>query len=282
MIRLAAIDLDGTLLAPDSQITARNREAIRRARERGVEVVLVTARGFEEARPYADELGLTLPLLCYHGAVVKNTGTGEVLSHTPVPPDCATAIIDVAERETLLVILNSDGVFRASRRAAEKHGFGQMRYWEMVDDLTQAPGPPTAIRVIGDESIDAIEAAFPDALGGRVTFIRDRTRTRWILSIVNAQASKVKALMDLTDRLGLSRSEVLAIGDGPADGPMLQFAGTGVAMGNALPEIQVLADWVTAPNWEDGVAIAIERFVLGDQVDQVDRVEDPARRREGS
>ena len=263
MIRLAAIDLDGTLLDPNNRISERNREAIRRARERGVEVVVVTARSFEEAEPYTAELGLTLPLLCYHGALVKDTGTGEVLSHTPVPPDCATAIVDLAERETLLVILNADGVFRASRRAAEKHGFGQMRRWEMLDDLRQAPGAPTAIRVIGDESIDAIVRAFPDAQGGRVTFIRDRTRTRWILSIVNAQASKVKALMDLTDRLGLARSEVLAIGDGPADGPMLQFAGTGVAMGNALPEVQALADWVTASNAEDGVAVAIERFVLG-------------------
>jgi Cof subfamily protein (haloacid dehalogenase superfamily) len=269
MIRLIAIDLDGTLLDPEGRITDRSREAVRRARdEAGAQVVLVTARTFEEALPFASELGLDLPLLCYHGAMVKDTGTGEVYSHTPLPEDCAAAIVDLAMRQDLLVVLNTDGVFQAGRRAADKHGFGTRRGWEFFDDLRQAPGRPTAIRVIGDESIEGIADAFPDAFGGRLHFIRDRTRTRWILSIVNAQASKVKALTDLTDRLGLHRSEVMAIGDGPADGPMIQFAGVGVAMGNALPEVRELAAWVTATNGEDGVAAAIDRFVLG--------TEDPA------
>lgn len=264
MIRLIAIDLDGTLLDPHGRITDRSREAIRRARdEKGAQVVLVTARTFEEALPFADELGLNLPLLCYHGAMVKDTGSGEIYSHTPLPPDCTAAIVDVAMREDLLVVLNTEGAFQAGRRAADKHGFGTRRGWDFFDDLRDAPGQPTAIRVIGDASIAAIDRAFPDAFGGRLQFIRDRTRTRWILSIVNAQASKLQALMDLTDQLGLHRDQVMAIGDGPADGPMIQFAGTGVAMGNALPEVQELADWVTATNGEDGVAIAIDRFVLG-------------------
>lgn len=262
MIRLLAIDLDGTLLDPNNSITPRSRAVLKAARDQGVEVVLVTARGFGEARPFADELGLTLPLLCFHGAMVKDTGTGEVYSHTPLPTDCAAALVEAGNRENLLVVLNEGDTFRASRRAAEREGFGRHRRWVLDDAFRLGPEPPTAIRVIGDDSVEAIFRLYPDAFGGRVTFIRDKTRTRWILSIVSAQASKVKALMDLTGRLGLHRDEVMAIGDGPADGPMLEFAGVGVAMGNALPEIRQLANWTTATNAEDGVAVAIEKFVL--------------------
>lgn len=265
MIRLIAIDLDGTLLDPNGQITDRSRQAVRRALERDRHVVLVTARTFEEARSFADDLGLRLPLLCCHGALVQDTGTGEVYSHTPVPADCARAIVEFAERDDWLVVLNEEGKFRAARTAADKYGFGQVRQWEYFDRLTVRSEGPTAIRVIGDESVEAIAAAFPDAIGGRLAFIRDKTRTRWILSIVNSAASKVKALGDLAARLNLEPAEILAIGDGPADAPMLEYAGVGVAMGNALPEIQARADWVTRPNSEDGVAVAIERFVLGER-----------------
>ena len=101
-LTLVAIDLDGTLLDPDERISERNREAVAHARAGGAEVVLVTARGFLRARAFAQELGLSMPVLCCGGALVADSATGRTLVHRPLPPEFALPILHFALERTLL------------------------------------------------------------------------------------------------------------------------------------------------------------------------------------
>jgi hydroxymethylpyrimidine pyrophosphatase-like HAD family hydrolase len=112
-IKLVAIDLDGTLLDPDERISERDRRALAWVRAGGAEVVLVTARGFHRARPFAQELGLSLPVLCCGGALVADSTTGNTLVHRPLLPEHALPIMHFALDHALLILVHHDGHYLA-------------------------------------------------------------------------------------------------------------------------------------------------------------------------
>ena len=110
-IDLIALDLDGTLLAPDETISARNRTAIKDALVAGIRVVLVTGRGVDTPIRVSKELGLNLPVICCHGALTKDFGANKVLEHVPVPLPYAKTMVQFAEREGLSIAIYAGEAF---------------------------------------------------------------------------------------------------------------------------------------------------------------------------
>ena len=264
-IRLVAIDLDGTLLDPEEHISSANRAAVAAARAAGAEVVLVTARGFQRAQPYARELGLALPLLCCGGALVADSASGRVLVHRPLPPADALPILAYALEQRLLLLVHYDGAYLA--HPATIAAYPDMADlvlppWRPCEDLA---GPirtgATFLRALGQPSVRALRRRFEAAGQGRLRFVELAWRGLTDLGIYDAAASKGQTLRAFCAERGLRPEEVMAIGDHASDRSMFEAAGLRVAMANADAELKALADFVTGSNAEDGVAHALHRFV---------------------
>lgn len=262
-IRLIALDLDGTLLDPTDAISPGNRAAVSRALAAGVRVVFVTGRGAHDPLRFARELGLTDPLICAHGAITLDVETGRELRHIAINAQYAEPIIAFAQKEDLDCAVYADGRFH--RRVGRPRYMHDMVAPTWVDVPSLEPlarSAPTFIRFFGQESVAKVRDEFVDF---PVHFKLESWMDFEELAITSLDATKERALSELCKDLGVKPAEVMAVGDSRNDLPMLLWSGVGVAMANALDEVLKYAPYVTASNTEDGVARAIERFVLAPQ-----------------
>jgi hypothetical protein len=259
-IDLIALDLDGTLLAPDETISPRNRAAIAAALAVGIRVVLVTGRGVDTPIRVSRELGLNLPVICCHGALTKDFGANKTLAHIPVPLQYAMPMIELAERERLPFAVYADEAFY--RLAGTPVVMDDMRGpgWHEVGSLAEVlTSAPTFLRFLGTESIQRMESVFGDL---PLSFRHESWHAFEECAVLSREASKRNALARLCADFQITPDRVMAVGDSRNDVPMLRWAKIGVAMANALPEVRQAVRHVTAGNDEDGVALAIERFCL--------------------
>jgi len=259
-IDLIALDLDGTLLSPDETISVRNRTSVKAALAAGIRVVLVTGRGVDMPIRVSRELGLNLPVICCHGALTKDFGANRTLESIPVPLQYAKPMLELAERERLSVAVYVDEAFYRPEGSEivmdDMRGPGWFEVPSLVAVLTAAP---TFIRFLGEPSVRRVLAAFGDL---PLSFRHESWFDFVECAVLNRDASKKNALARLAADFGIPAERVLAVGDSRNDVPMLRWAGIGVAMGNALPEVRESVRYVTARNDADGVALAIERFAL--------------------
>jgi Cof subfamily protein (haloacid dehalogenase superfamily) len=264
MIRCLAIDLDDTLLKTDLTIDEADRAAIRRAVAAGVKVLLASGRMVQSIRPYAQLLGLDLPLIAYNGAIIQAAGSDNILYHSPVPAQAAARVIPIFRRQGIhlnayindqlyMDELTSWGRDYAANAGVEPHAVG---------DLSRLLSTGRAHKLLGIgaiEQIDAIQGELEREFGGALQFVKSKPT---YLEILAPGVSKRKALQELTAGWGLKRDEVMAIGDAPNDLAMLEWAGVGVAIGNAHDKVKQAADLVVADHDHHGVAEAITRLVL--------------------
>ncbi|HEY5341317.1 MAG TPA: Cof-type HAD-IIB family hydrolase [Candidatus Aquilonibacter sp.] len=259
-IDLIALDLDGTLLDPSEAISPANRSAIAAALDRRVHIVLVTGRGSDAPLAFARDLALRDPLICAHGAMTKDVRTGRDVRHVAIAHKFSAPLLRFAHEHQLDGAVYVDERFH--RRAGSRRYMDDMQgpHWvEIASLLELADREPTFIRFFGKAAVDAISAHFA---GTAVHFKFETWGDFEELAITSLEATKERALAQLCADLHVPASRVLAIGDSRNDVPMLRWAGVGVAMANALPEVIEAVPNVTTSNDEDGVARAIERFVL--------------------
>ncbi|RDV84196.1 Cof-type HAD-IIB family hydrolase [Ammonifex thiophilus] len=263
-IKLVAIDLDDTLLDPELKITPRTRRVLQEIERRGVRVVLATGRMYRATAPYAAELGLKGPLITYQGAWVKNFPGEEELLHLPVPLDLAREVLDYLYPLGfhLQVYVNDTLCFSRLTPEGERYACMCRVRPRIVGDLRRfLREPPTKVLMVAPE--EEIDRLLPE-LEARYRSVLSVGKSKpYFLEIAHPRATKGEALAYLAEYFGLRPEEVMAIGDSYNDLPMFRFAGLAVAMGNARPEIKAEADFVTASNAEEGVAEALEKFVLG-------------------
>ncbi|GAC1388701.1 MAG: Cof-type HAD-IIB family hydrolase [Vulcanimicrobiaceae bacterium] len=260
MIDLIALDLDGTLLNSREEVSPRNRTAIRSALEAGVRIVLVTGRGVDTPIRISRELNLNLPVICCHGALTKDFGANRTLGHIPVPLQYAKPMIEFAEHHELSLAIYSEEMFY--RLQGTKLYMADMTgpAWRQVNSFSEVlHTAPTFIRFLGQQSVDAMRVEFGDY---PLHFKYEHWNDFVECAVTSRDAGKQQALARLCADFQITAQNVLAIGDSRNDLPMLRWAGTGVAMGNSLPEVREAVRYVTATHDEDGVAAAIERFVL--------------------
>lgn len=267
-IKLVAIDLDDTLLRDDQSISERTRAVLKQVRAQGVVVTLCTGRMFRSAQPFAEQLEFDVPLITYGGALVKHAVSGEVLDDRPLETEAARRVIRFGRKRSAQVnfyLLNG----------AEDELYTELdTHWvENYSRLSKVPlyrvpdlenllerGNPLKLLLIDDEpAVNGFLLELRELLGGQVHLAKSKPR---FLEVGHPEATKGRALQELAAWLQVDRSQVLACGDSFNDIEMLEFAGLGVAVGNAPPEIKSRAGYVTASNNEDGVAQALERFVL--------------------
>lgn len=265
--KLIALDIDGTLITSEQHISPRTKAAIAKAKEQGVVFAIATGRMFRSALPFAEELGLDLPIIAYNGALVQNPRTHEVYVHYPIPLTVAKEIARRAKEEGLHLNAYIDDEVYVERITPEAEVYMQLSQYPVrpvgcpLDQfMTKPPTRLTLISLGNDARLRRFAAQVQEDLQERLyvlPFAPD------YLELLHPAVSKGNALLKLAERLGILPEEVVAVGDGCNDMEMVQRAGLGVAMANADPALKEVADFITSSNDEDGVAEVIERFVLG-------------------
>ena len=307
-IRLLALDLDGTLLNSQGEISERNLRAIAAARELGVRVALVTGRRFRDARPLALQLGLDVPIISHNGALTKHARTLEIVVVKLLPLEAACETLRVGRESGADALISDD-----------PQGAGVLVYDHMSDD-NQALAKYIAWsrRIHGDEAGEAVRRVssledYLDHAPVHITFSGSVARMQHLserldeelgtgvkllstiypkmdfalLDVLHPEVSKGVGVEAATLEQGLRREEVMAIGDNFNDLEMLQYAGTSVLMGNAEASLHALLEdctdcHTTATNDEDGVALAIEQFILQESEVRSQETEEKRIRNSGS
>lgn len=271
-IRLVALDLDGTVFNDQKEISPRTLAAIRAALEKGVAVLPATGRTVRGV----PEQFLSIPGVRYaltsNGASVVDLQTGEKLVSLPFEAAAAERAFDVlapfggmlsifidgqsytttenARSSMDMVPANLREYFRTTRNEVpDMHAMMQQHPHEIEKFSILYP-----TEEIRDTAWKAVAAACPEL---EITSSIERN-----MELNAPGVSKGPGLMALAERLGLTRDEVMAVGDSGNDRTMVELAGLGVAMGNATEDIKQAADVITADNNHDGVAQAIEKYVL--------------------
>jgi Cof subfamily protein (haloacid dehalogenase superfamily) len=276
VIRLIALDVDGTLLDSRWQVPQANQSALLAAAALGVEVVLVTGRRFEFALPVVEQLACPITLILNNGAIVK-TRDGRTLIRHLLPAGTARAILDATAtfRETAAVVfdrargpqviyerLDSSDPHRLAYIARNQ---GAVAAIEPLDAcLTEDPLQLMFTGQVGPmRDLFAVlrSVTFADRFSVSVTEYELRDFS--LVDICQQGCSKGTTLAEWAARRGVERHEILAIGDNLNDREMLAFAGVPVVMGNAVAALKETGWPVTLSNDESGVAEAIGRFVLG-------------------
>jgi Cof subfamily protein (haloacid dehalogenase superfamily) len=284
-ISLLALDLDGTLLDSRGHISERNRIAIDHAREQGVHVALVTGRRFRDSRPVALELGLDIPLISHNGALTKHAATLQTVSVLPLPVAAARKALRIGREANADALLSDDheglGVLvydhiRGENSAAHlylawarrihgnEEGRNAVQQVASLEDYLDHDPIHLAFSG-GCEEMDQLEETLKSKLGSTVKLLSTKYLEQdfTLLDIVNPAASKGAGVAATAAELGVGQEDIMAIGDNYNDLEMLLFAGVGVVMANAPLSLREIAGLhPTASNREDGVALAIEQFIL--------------------
>ncbi len=269
-IRLLALDLDGTLFGKDLHPSEPVRSAVRAAAAAGVRITLASGRIVAEEQRIISELGLTAaqtaPLIAYQGALVYQPGSGPLFSLT-LPPEVAIGIIEYSRSLNIGVNLHSaDATYVERPTQADEYyaRLSQLRSTK-VDDLVafvlEHNTHPLKMVLVSDDQQDndKLVAVLNQRWGGKIVAVRSNPR---FCEATNPQANKGNALAHVAEKLNVPLAQVMAIGDDQNDITMLRIAGVGVAMGHAAAEVKAAARYVTGTLAEDGVATAIDRFIL--------------------
>ncbi len=262
--RMAALDLDGTLLNSDHVVTQRNCEALRQLSKEGVLVVLVSGRMHQSILPISDQIGLENPIISYNGGMVKHAKTGEVFHHTPIAATTAMELVDYCDERNIhlnfclddLLYIRMENAWSElyeSRTGVRATAVGNLR--------KLAGGEPTKMQVLDTpENVEGLILDFQRDFGDRLYITR--TQIEYI-EFMNPQVSKGPALKALAARVGVPMRLVVAFGDSYNDMSMMDAVGFSIAMGNAIDELKDSAHYITESNDNDGVAQAVERLLLG-------------------
>jgi Cof subfamily protein (haloacid dehalogenase superfamily) len=271
-VRLIAIDIDGTLLDPQFQVSEANLRTLRRAHEAGVEIVLVTGRRHTFAMPVAAALGFDLWLISSNGAVTRSTG-GELFHRDLLPAATARKLIAhmdefrgnavlTFDREDrgALVIERADELHASISRWMEKNAAFISQAVPLEDALTTDPIQAMFCGTIA-RMAEAQRRLAAAGMGGEITVLKTEYEARdlTIVDVLNHGCSKGHAVARWAARQGIAREQVMAIGDNHNDIEMLEFAGVPVIMGNAAAELKRSGWTVTLGNDRSGVAAAIEQ-----------------------
>jgi Cof subfamily protein (haloacid dehalogenase superfamily) len=231
-------------------------------RARGVHVIVVTGRMFRAVRPYLEQAGLDDPVVCYQGAVVADPVSGEFLRHVPIPREVALEAIDAVVAagfhincyvDDLLYVAEVTPEARAYAdfQGLEIHEVGPLHEW-LHDDPTKLVG-------VGDPAaLDALEAELKPRFRGRLFVSKSLP---YFLEFAHPDVSKGAGLQWVAERLGFTAAETVACGDGENDRELLDWAGFGVAVANAQPEILARADLVVPDVEHEGVADLLDAYL---------------------
>lgn len=266
--KLLVLDVDGTLLNTNRELTKRTIITLQKVQQMGIKIALASGRPTYGILPVAKALDLGTYggyIISYNGAQVISAQTGEILFERNIDPQMVPYLEKKAAKTGLIMayydgdeVISTDTENPHVKDEAELNGM-KLRQVESIS-LGMEDWPCEIILVSDEEEVlTGLEEHMQRHLNGVMDTIHSNP---YYLEIVGYQVGKSYAMSALVQKLGIQMEEVVAIGDGAADINMLQMAGTGIAMGNASDKVRRCADFTTLSNDQDGVAVAIEKAFI--------------------
>jgi Cof subfamily protein (haloacid dehalogenase superfamily) len=258
--KLVVLDMDGTLLNNDHYVSSANKVAIHRLKTEGISLALASGRPYESIYPYVKDLGIDLPIIAANGALIKSPLLNKVNYSTALPINLAKEIIEYGQENQYPISLYHDG---------ELHTFNESMvkvHWDLeklnARVINKFEDEKDLYKIIYKNTPQKIEEAFnhlEQKYKGKLYITRSDDM---YLDVMNINASKGKALQQLMEMLNISSHEVLVMGNSFNDITMFEVAGLAIAMDNSPQEVKNAADFVTKSNNDDGVAYALNRYIV--------------------
>lgn len=266
-VKLIALDMDGTLLTSDRQISATNKKAIAKAMEEGVVVTIASGRMFSSLKPFAEKLGIDVPIIACNGALIKNALSGKEIFSSSMDIALANEITNFFHEQGIYVqayVEDELWVEKDCTFARYYADYCKVEFKPVGDELFHlTKGPHKLLGITeDDQDLDGFMRMIEKKFGGRIKATNSSDK---FIDMNAAATSKWNGIMALARHYGIKREEIMCIGDALNDLDMVAGAGIGVAMGNAEEPLKQAAKIITADNDHDGVALAIN-MVLTKQV----------------
>jgi len=262
-----ALDLDGTLLNSKKEVSNKNKEIIMKAAKAGVKIILASGRPVPGIKKIAKQLHLEEVggyILAYNGGMIIDCKTGEVVRRETIPEKYYADILRCANKFNVATLTyDSEGIISNDEnnqyvQLESKINNIPIRQVFHLDEEAQLD-PPVKFLCAGDHKVlRNVEAKLNEKFNGTVNVFFSEP---FFLEIMPQGIEKASSLEILLGSLGIDRKHLIACGDGFNDIPMMRYAGLSVAMANAQDETKEWADFIAPSNDEDGVAVAIEKFI---------------------
>lgn len=261
--KLVAMDLDDSLLKDDLTVSDETKAAMAAAIAKGAHLTIATGRMFASAKRVAEQVGINVPIITYQGSLIRNLLDPQVLYERFVPREVARKLYDYTRerglhlqtyiRDRLYAFDEGDKIVAYARQSGIPY--------TVEPDFDRLPAGDHIKLMIIDEPERLLELApvLRPIVGEDVHVTTSKPH---YLEFVHREATKGHALRFLAEHYGIPMEQTIAIGDAWNDREMIEAAGLGVAMANAVPALRELADFVTLGNNEDGVRHVLEKFIL--------------------
>lgn len=265
--KLLVLDLDGTLTNKKKVITEHTRRTLIEAQERGVKIVLASGRPTYGVAPLADELELQKYegyILSYNGGEIIDWKTNELMYEKVLDPEVLPYLYQCA-KDNDFAIVSYDGKYVLTEHPDDeyvlKEAILNVMTPKKVDNFLDAIQHPVAkCLIVGEPTrLAVLEKEMYEHLKDRMGVFRSEP---YFLELVPKGIDKAQSLAVLLEEIGMTKDEMIAVGDGFNDLSMIKYAGLGVAMANAQEVVRQNADYITLSNEEDGVAAVVEKFIL--------------------
>lgn len=268
--KLLGLDVDGTLLNDEREISKRTLAALLKVQQMGVRIVLASGRPTYGLMPLAKTLELGNYggfVLSYNGCQIIKAQNGEILFERRINPEMLPYLEKKARKNGFAIFTYHDDTLITDSPDNEyiknEALLNNLKIIREDEFSTAIDFAPCKCMLVSDKekALIGLEQHWEKRLAGTLDAFRSEP---YFLEVVPCGVNKANTLGALLEHLGVTREEVIAVGDGVCDVTMLQLAGMGVAMGHSQDSVKVCADYVTASNEEDGVALAVEKLILAE------------------
>ena len=268
MYKLIALDMDGTLLKSDDSISRETKEALTKCMDQGVMVVLCTGRPFQGVIAYVKELGLSGLMITYNGAMIVKVEGRKIVFHKSLKAKDAKQVIDLGlERDTTIIIWSNNKLYvnRYDENAKTYEAIAKTEAI-VVEDYKQIISEGVT-KVLWFDNVENTNRYLVELEGKVNKSINYCTSRPNFLEFFDGNVSKADAMKFIGKTYGIKQEEMIAMGDGFNDLSMIEYAGLGVAMGNAEEEVRLTADYITSSNDENGIVKVVDKFIIQNIVD---------------
>lgn len=270
--RLICIDMDGTLLNDNHEVTEENKLALKEAVNKGVKIAITTGRLFTSARQYAELLGINASIIASNGSYVREKDEEKVIYKHPLNIEQFNKICDVLDKYNVKKFFNTFNTMITTQMPPEDHGYVrsnkfspehlkiQFKVYENLRESFDSYKEDILKAIVIDNNIEVLSALKKElkSIGGLEVVSSGHDNVE-IMAEGTSKGNGVKAFAEI---LGIKREEIICIGDNENDISMIKYAGLGVAMGNATEEVKGNADYITDDNNSSGVGKVINKFIL--------------------
>ena len=275
MYKMVCIDMDGTLLNSKRKISEVNKKILKQANEKGVHIVITTGRIYCNAEYYSNLLQVNSAVIAANGSIIKEKNQEIAINISVIPKETNLKILDICNKyrvnpnfQTARHIYGGNGLisfllyYFAFKTGSKEHEV----------KIHNVRGNKNWEKVLENEKAEMIKCEIFHSDKGRMKKVRSAIEALGELQVVSSGeygidithkgVSKGTAVEVLAKHYNIKREEIIAIGDSLNDVEMIEYAGLGVAMGNAKEQVKKVADYIAPTNDEDGVARVIEKFIL--------------------